>query len=155
MPIIFLTVRSVRFVRFVKFAPFQALPLATRQGILINIAKQTAVGFAVRATGEIIVGIIVDPFNRIIVPASRGRLDTSRQAALDLAAIDVSGPTIVAIAFDPLGVFFHGLKPKLRAGQMAIFRVAGKIETAVEENLNLGFLVGGAVGGVLSPTGKQ
>ncbi len=155
MPLIYLVVRTFRLIRFVRFAPFQALSQATKKSILINLAKETAVQVGLRSAATLIVGVIADPFNRLIVPASGGRLITSRQTALQLVAHEITPAGSVAILVDPLGVFAHGVRQPIKEGQMAVFRVAGQIEESIEENLNLGFLIGGAVGGVLSPTGQQ
>ncbi len=131
MPVIFLAVRAVRFVRFVNFPPFQALPQKTRLAIIENLLKETAVGFAIASGVEAIVIGIISPFDRFIVPLSRGRLKTTKEAAIDIRIRKFDFKTGIALIVDPAGVAFKGVVPILKQGQMAVVQAFGRITDSV------------------------
>lgn len=102
MPVIFLAVRAVRFVKFVRFPAFRALSPSFQRGILVRMAKEAAIGAAIRGVGEFALLMVIDPYNRIVVPLSGDRLITTSQASSSLLAFE-GGPKraaqIVAAAY--------------------------------------------------------
>lgn len=140
MPIVFLAVRSFRFVKLVRFAPFKQLPPTYQRGIMIRLAREAAVGAAARSAGIFVLGVIIDPYNRFIVPLSNGLLITSDQAAVNILNFDFTDPRTAAaviiatpdVALD-LGIdltqaAYRGLK---EGTMMAVGIAKGTIKSAL------------------------
>lgn len=101
-------------VRIVRMPAFRALSRETQQGILKNMAKETAKGIAVRRGIGFVIGTVIDPYNRFFVPASHGVLISHSEAATKVydADIDASWNTAktalqvgAATQLDPVGMY--------------------------------------------------
>lgn len=93
MPLIFLAVRSVRFVKLVKNPIFQQVLTRQAQTGIMKIALKEAVGGVAKRAGALFVlGLLVDPFNRFVVPHSKGLLITTGEAAGNITSFDTSDP---------------------------------------------------------------
>lgn len=101
MPIVYLAVKSLRFVKFVRHPLFRD-PLiwspAQRRAITKIWVKEAAAGTAVRAGALFTLGLVVDPFNNFVVPASQGLLITSDKAAGNILHLDFRDPRTFATA---------------------------------------------------------
>lgn len=100
MPLVFLAIRSVRFVKLVRMPFFTtAFPTqASRIGISKILLKEALVGVAIRSGALFVIGLLVDPFNRFLVPASQGLLITSGEAAGNILSLDFRDPRTFATA---------------------------------------------------------
>lgn len=129
MPALFLAAQAVRTARIVKTPAFAALSQATQKGIMKNLAKETAKGYAKRKVIYMGVGIAIDPYNRFLVPLSGGALISSQEAAENVINLEVTPrepvkaiQTILALKMDPLsfgveaiGETFRNIRGSLRA----------------------------------------
>ncbi len=103
------------------------------------MVKEAAIGFGIRQTAEfVVVGLIIDPFNRFLVPLSKGRLVTTQQAAANIAVLDFDLETATTVIVNPSGVLLSllGRLPPIPAGTMAIVQVLGSLKEGLLENLD-------------------
>lgn len=103
MPVIFLTIRAIQAARIIKGPAFRSLSSPAQRRILVKFGIRTGIGAAKRSAivglTVTVVGFIIDPFNRFIVPHSRGLLVTSDQAVVELLSGRPSGAAVATTVF--------------------------------------------------------
>jgi len=117
MPVVFLTIRGVQAARVIATPAFRSLSSPAQRLILSRLGISAAKGAASRILIVAVIGQIIDPFNRFLVPLSRGLLVTTDGAVSELLRGKVSGPTIATTVLNPLGVVEAGaLRPVQKVG---------------------------------------
>lgn len=108
MPAIFLILRGIQAAKILKSPLFKALKPATQAGIKKNLAKSAVKGAAARVIVLEAIGIVVDPYNRILVPLTGGILLTTDETVDQVLSGDITPHTGLSVAvnlsLDPLGL---------------------------------------------------
>lgn len=152
MPIIYLTVKTVRAVRIFRTPAFGLLSRQTQTGIARNLGIEAAKGAALRSGAWFVVGLIIDPYNRVAVPASGGGLTSSKEAASRVLALDLQGEVGevgIAIVADTLGFGWHFTRgllakageqiPVLNSAMVIVAEVAGGLKENFTRPVNRDF----------------
>lgn len=98
MPIFFVARSAFQFVRITRNPLFRASPRVFQRLALQKLARDFAIGFITPSATAIALGIIIDPFNQALVPASGDRLITTNQAVAQVLSLDIQDPGKVAAA---------------------------------------------------------
>jgi len=104
MPVIFITVRGAQLGRILASPAFKAAASPTQKLILTRFGLKTAQGIAGRTIVISVIGHIINPFDLILVPLSRGVLVTTDEAASQLLRGKVSKAAILTTLIVPASV---------------------------------------------------
>jgi len=136
MVLLFLVGKTLQFARIARNPLTKALPRSAQKVAAGKFIVDVTRGLVPRLLVNVAVGLVFDPFNLLIVPASRGRLITTGQASAEILDFKITrkGLTTIVLA-TPAFAFDLGIDvtaKAFRGGTRAGMMIAGVVQAKAE-----------------------
>lgn len=148
-----MVVKLIKFGILTTSRGFKALPARVRRKVTEKVTLASFRSTTKKRIVFIVLGEIIDPFNRFIVPASRGFFIKTDVAARNIRSGNITGPTLTTIIFatEDVAIDFaiQTVGSIIRKGQLIVSKlvessspVVDPTEFKISPTGSLGFLPG-------------